>query len=511
MSKLTVDEVRAIAESDLVAFIRLVAPHLAMGDAHIDLLNWWQSDSRKDNCLVLVPRAHLKSKLVAYKALWELTRNPCETILYVSATADLAEKQLHFIKNVMTSRVYMKYWPDMINQDEGKRERWTTSEIIVDHPARKAEGIRDPSIKAVGLTTNITGFHATNIKLDDIVVPGNAYTEDGRQKVANLVSQLASIKEPEAVTDCVGTRYHPKDQYDLFLKQAYKIYNDDNEVVEEEYVWDSFVKQVEEDGVFWWPRTRRPDGKTYGFDMNVLSRIKAEYEDKTQFFAQYYNNPNDPEECRIKPEKFQYFDPKFLKNINDRWWIGDRVLNVYAGIDFAFSTRRKADYTALAVVGIDSDNNYYVLEIDRFKSDRIADYFDAILRAHRKWGFRKIRCEVTVAQTVIVRDIKENYIKPNGLSLMVDEHRPTRHDGSKEERIAATLEPKYDNLQVWHYKGGNITALEEELVLQKPPHDDCKDALTAAIDICVAPARVRRTSSFDSKVVYHSRFGGVAA
>lgn len=511
MSGLTVDDVRSIAEADLVAFIKLLAPHLALGDAHIDLLNWWQSDARKTNVLVLVPRAHLKSKLVAYKALWELTRNPCETILYVSATADLAEKQLHFIKNIMTSRVYMKYWPDMIAFEEGKRERWTTSEIIVDHPKRKSEGIRDPSIKAVGLTTNITGFHATNIKLDDIVVPGNAYTEDGRQKVANLVSQLASIKEPEAITDCVGTRYHPKDQYDLFLKQAYKIFNDADEVIGEEWVWDSFVKQVEEDGVFWWPRTRRPDGKVFGFDMNILSRIKAEYEDKTQFFAQYYNNPNDPEECRISPDKFQYYDSRFLKNVDDRWWINDKPLAVYAGIDFAFSMKRKADYTALAVVGITPDNDYYVLEIDRFKSDRISDYFEAIRRAYSKWGFRKIRCEVTVAQTVIVRDIKENYIKPNGLPLIVDEFRPTRHDGTKEERIAATLEPKYDNRQVWHCKGGNITALEEELVLAKPPHDDCKDALTAAIDICVPPMRARGYTTQDRKVVYHSRFGGVAA
>jgi phage terminase large subunit-like protein len=250
--------------------------------------------------------------------------------------------------------------------------------------------------------------------------------------------------------------------------------------------------------------------KAFGFDPQILARIRAEYSDMTQFYAQYYNNPNDPEECRIRPDKFQYYERSFLKNINDRWWINDQPLSVFAGIDFAFSTKRKADYTALAVVGIDPSNNYYVLEIIRFKSDRIADYFDAIAQAYRKWGFRKIRCEVTVAQAVIVRDLKENYIKPQGLSLIVDEHRPTRNEGSKEERIASTLEPKYDNLQVWHYKGGNIQALEEELILQKPPHDDCKDALTAAMDICVAPMKTKATPTRSStNVIYHNRFGGV--
>ena len=509
--KATIDDIREAAEQDLVAFIRLIAPHLVLGEAHIELLNWWQSGSRKSNVLILMPRAHLKSKLMAYKTVWELTRNPAETILYLSATADLAEKQLHLMKQVLTSKVYTKYWPDMIHAEEGKRERWTTSEICVDHFKRKEEGIRDPSIKTAGLTTNITGFHASRIKLDDVVVPSNAYTEDGRQKVASQISQIASIKEPEATTDCVGTRYHPKDQYHLFLNQNYKMYDENDEVVGEEFVWDSYVKTVEEEGTFLWPRSRRADGKVFGFDMNILSRIKAEYEDKAQFFAQYYNNPNDPEDLRISPDKFQYYEPRFLKNVEDRWWFGDQPLSIYAGIDFAFSLRRKADYTAIAVVGVSPTNNYYVLEIERFKTDKINEYFDAILRLYRKWGFRKIRCEVTVAQQVIVRDLKENYIKPNGLSLVIDEHRPTRHQGSKEERIAATLEPKYENQQVWHYKGGNISALEEELVLRKPSHDDVKDALTAAIDICVPPMKARGYTTSDRKVVYHSRFGGVAA
>lgn len=508
---LTFEEIRQAAENDLLVFIKLLAPHLLLGACHEELINWWQSSSRKANVMVLLPRGHLKSKLIAYKTVWELTKDPTSTILYVSATSDLAEKQLFFMKQIMTSPLYMKYWPEMIHPEEGKRALWNSAEIIVDHPLRAAEGIRDPSIKAAGLTTNITGFHATNVKLDDVVVPGNAYTEDGRQKVAAAISQIASIKEPEAIMDCVGTRYHGKDQYDTFLKQVYKVYDEaTGEVVGEEYVWDSYVKVVEENGNFLWPRSRRPDGKAFGFDMNILSRIKAEYEDKTQFYAQYYNNPNDPSNVRISPDKFQYYDRKFVRATDYGWEINGKKLNVFAGLDFAFSLSKRADSTCLVVVGVDSDHNYYVLDIERFKSDRIADYFDAILRTYRKWGYKKIRCEVTVAQQVIVRDLKENYIKPHGLNLIVDEYRPNRHEGSKEERVAATLEPKYDNRQMWHYKGGEINALEEELTLAKPPHDDIKDALTAAVDIAVAPMARRSSSSRASNIVVNGRFGGVS-
>lgn len=110
---------------------------------------------------------------------------------------------------------------------------------------------------------------------------------------------------------------------------------------------------------------------------------------------------------------------------------------------------------------------------------------------------------------MLVKELKDSYIVPNGLMLSIDEHNPTRHSGSKEERIAATLEPKYDNMQIWHQKNGMCTLLEEELMLARPPHDDIKDALTAAIDIAVAPTRNTLRTRRDN-VVFDSRFGGVA-
>ncbi len=508
---LTQDEIRAAAEADLEIFITLVAPHLVLGEAHRELIRWWTSSVRKDNVLVLLPRAHLKSKLMAYKTAWELTRDPTDTVLYVSATIALAEKQLHLIKLVLDSRIYRKYWPEMTHPDEGKREKWTTTEISVDHPRRAEEGIRDPSVKAAGLKTNITGFHATRIKLDDVVVPTNAYTEEGRTTVANAISQIASIREPGSFMDCAGTRYHPNDQYKIFLEESHKVYDEDTgEELEEQMSWDSYMKEVEKDGEFLWPLTRRMDGKKYGFSLNILAKIKAAYTDRSQFYAQYYNNPNDPDTMKIDRAKFQYYDRTKLQQMNGKWTIHGQPLNIFAGIDFAFSLAKKADYTSLVVIGVDPDWKIYLLEIKRFKSNRIKDYFQAILETHQRWDYRKIRAEVTTAQKVIVRDLKGSYIVPQGLNLMVDEYSPNRNDGRKEERISATLEPKYDNLQMWHYQGGEIADLEEELVLLNPPHDDIKDALTAAVDIAVAPRAFRSADKARSNLVTHVRFGGIA-
>ncbi len=108
------------------------------------------------------------------------------------------------------------------------------------------------------------------------------------------------------------------------------------------------------------------------------------------------------------------------------------------------------------------------MDIDRFKTDKISEYFRHILDLLNRWDFRKLRAECTAAQSAIVSELKDNYIKPNGLALKIDEHRPNRHQGSKEERIAAILEPRYDNLQMYHYRGGNCQVLEEELVSYNP-------------------------------------------
>ena len=205
------------------------------------------------------------------------------------------------------------------------------------------------------------------------------------------------------------------------------------------------------------------------------------------------------------------YDSNYLYRRDRTWYFQRERLNVVASVDFAYSTAKRADFTSIVVIGVDGMHNYYVLEIDRFKTDQISEYYKRILKLYDKWGFRKIRAEVSVAQQVIVKDLKDNYIRKNGLSLAVDEFRPSRWQGSKEERIMSTLEPKYANRQIWHYQGGNCQALEEELIYANPAHDDIKDALASAIDFSVAPLNMFNTGiTKEHEFEFSKRFGGVA-
>lgn len=497
-----VDEIRKLAESDFVSFVKVVAPYNVMGSCHEDLCKFLTNPDLKPYRLVLYPRGHRKSFYAAMYACWRVVCDPSISIVYLSATSDLAESQLRTIKGTLDSPIIRKIWPDLINIDEGKREKWTSTEICVDDPRRKAEGTRDSTVKAGGLTTNITGAHCDLIILDDMVVPKNN-TEEGRRQVMSQYSQLQSILNPGGMILAVGTRYHPKDIYATMQETVEEIYDDTGELIGKEPQWDILQKSVEENGEFLWNRQKRKDGKYYGFDFKELSRIKAGYVDKSQFYAQYYNDPNDEGSALITQDMFMYYNRDHLYTKGGVYFIKDRPLNVYAAIDFAFSLANRADSTAIVVVGVDSDNNKYVMDIDRFKTDRIQDYYSHVIAIHEKYNLKKLRAEVTVAQQVIVTALKDK-LAENSIRLAIEDYRPQT---KKEERVLSVLRPLYEDHKILHYRGGNCEILEEELKQLKPAHDDVKNALADAISISVAPRKTTFKKFKEVKVM--SRFGGI--
>lgn len=511
------EERRLRAESSLEAFINLVHPKRHLGGIHRTIIDWWTASEASSHQMLLLPRDHMKSALIAYRVAWELTKNPSLRFLYISSTINLATKQLKFIKDIITCDAYRAHWPEMVIKEESKREQWTAKEISVDHPKRKEDMIRDPSIFTAGLTSNIVGLHSDVNVLDDVVVGNNAYTQDNREKVMDQYGYLASIGGAKGRVWIVGTRYHPDDLYGELLSREVRTYDEDGTPKPPRKLYDYREWPVESvgdgTGEFIWPRTKYPDGEWFGFDADILATKKTEYRNQTYFRAQYYNDPHDVDSSPIKREYFQYYDPKFLVKTNYKWVYQREPLNLFAAVDFAFTTGKNSDYSCVVVVGVDGHKNYYVLDIDRFKTGQPSDYYKHILKLHEKWGFRQIRAEVSVAQIVLINDFKENYIRKYGLGLTVDEHRPTRADGAKEERIISILEPRYSNRQIWHYPGGWCQTLEEELIYTNSAHDDIKDALSSAIDFATGKAPVnqyRMQKENTNDYTFNSRWGGVA-
>lgn len=505
------EQIRAAAEADLEVFIRLVHPRRVLGQVHQEVIRWWTRQDAKSHQLLLLPRDHQKSALAAYRVAHKITIDPAVRILYISSTSTLAVKQVKFIQDILTSDIYRYYWPEMVNPSRFDREKWTETEFSVDHPKRKEENVRDATLFAAGLETTITGLHSDVNVFDDVVSPDNAYTETGRESVRSIYSQLASIEGTDSQQWVVGTRYHPRDVYQDMIEMVAEEYDENGEITKIEEVYEVFSRQVESagdgTGEFIWPRQMRSDGKWFGFNASILAKKRAQYLDKNQYYSQYYNDPNHADNAAISPDCFQYYDPSHIRFKEGNWFYKDRKLNVFAAIDFAFTKSKRSDYSCLVVIGIDFERNYYVLSIDRFQTDLISDYFKVILRNYEKYQFRKLRAEVVAAQKVIVKDLKENYIRPYGLALAVEDYIPPQRSGSKDERVNAILQPRYQDRQVWHYKGGNSQILEDELVSANPPHDDVKDALSNAIEIAVAPSLMSYIP-VDEEIQHNSRFGG---
>lgn len=473
------DNLRAACYGSLRVYAHVIEPHRLYGQCHDDAFDWWQQceESGISNDLLLFPRDHQKSHMIAVRCCWNIMRDPSTTIVYLSATTGLAELQVADIQQILTSDIHMTLWPDLVNPVEGKRSLWNQSSFNTDHPKRKAEGVRDPTCVAAGLTTVSTGWHCKILVKDDVVVPENAYTKEGRDKVEKKCSQMASILTTGGKEWVVGTRYHGGDHYATLMNMTIDLYNDEGVVEETRPLYATNIRVVEENGVFLWPRAARPDGVKFGFDYNELAAKKAKYSgDRLQFNAQYYQNPNDPEGDKINTSMFMYYNRNRLKFQRGKWYYLGRELNVVAGIDLAYSLSRRSDFTVIPVVGIDWEGNRYILDIARFKTANVQGYFDMLSPLYDKWRFKYCRAEVTAAQVVIVNELRGKF-EDAGLHIKIEDFRPSKHLGAKEERIAAALKPAYKDNTVYHYRGGECATLEAELTEDNPAHDDTKDAV----------------------------------
>ena len=479
-------QLRKDCEEDFMKFTKVVAPERVFGEVHKEFAQFlMESSSLSTYSLGLLPRGHQKSAIAALYVAWRIVKNPAITIVYLSATSYLAEKQLRAIKRVLESDIVRTIWKNIIEKEEAKREKWTTSEICVDHPTRKSEGVRDSTVLAAGITTNITGGHCDLLVLDDLVVPKNNNVV-GREQVLEAYAQFSSILNPDGEIIAVGTRYHPKDIYETFKETKEDVFDEEGYSVGSKNVWRIFERQVETDGNFLWSRQQRADGKWFGFDERVLARIRSGYkEDPTQFYAQYYNNPNKGSASALTEEYFRYYEPNKLKCVGRDWFYAGKRLSIFAAIDFAYSVSAASDFTSIVTVGIDEDRIYYILDIQRFKTNKILDYYNKLMQVNNKYGIKLVSAECTAAQDVIVEELKR-YIRDFGVRLRVENTRPTKN---KEERILSTLRPLYEDLRIMHYKGGECEELEKELVQVRPAHDDIKDALASAIAITVPPSK----------------------
>jgi phage terminase large subunit-like protein len=278
--------------------------------------------------------------------------------------------------------------------------------------------------------------------------------------------------------------------YALMMQLKIPEYDENEEEIGESPMWKVFQRVVEDspyrtgDGNFIWPRMQMPNGDVFGFDKRELAIKKANLTvdgELSSFMAQYYNDPNDASLQRISNENFQYMEPRHLRKDGDSWTYSGKPLRLMAAMDLAFSNlkTKKRDWTAIAIVGMDHEGYLYVLDLERFKTDKMEEYYNKAIELYIKWGFKTLVVETNNGGGLVAGHIKD-MVRKEGGSLEV-KGKPAPNDSSKFERILQILEPRYRNNEVFHNKIGYIRVLEEELKQPRPRNDDLKDAVALAV------------------------------
>lgn len=500
------DLVRGRAEKDLFSFAKLINPHYIYGDVHKDVFKFLQGPEADQ--LILLPRSHLKSHCIAVWCTWWIMKHPDTSIIYASGGEDLAQLQLGAIKNLLTSETFSYYWPGYVEEQEGKREEWNVYNIKIDHPKRKESGTRDRTVAARSIDGNMTGLHCDVLILDDIVVPKNAYTMEGRNKVRAGYAQLSSVANAGSITKVVGTRYHGDDIYGSMMSEIVESYDEDGNVVGSYKAYKVMQRVVETDGVFLWPRTRHPTtGRWEGYNQAELAKKRAKYfanGERAQFYSQYYNNPQGSDEDGLDVSNFAYFNRELLVVSDGDVTYKGKQLRVFCGADLAYTTGTSSDFSALAVVGVDQDGYIYILDLTQFKTSKYEKIYEEAERLYRKWHFRHMRFETNSGANLVAEYVKDSF-RREGIPVKVD-GKPAR--GEKVERTQIILHPRYENQTILHFTGGWMNTYEEQVILPRPSHDDLRDAVCIAIEISKPPTSKRHQTKTGSVVRLSDRFGG---
>lgn len=194
-------------------------------------------------------------------------------------------------------------------------------------------------------------------------------------------------------------------------------------------------------------------------------------------FANQYQN-------EIVPEGEQTFKKHWVRYYSE---LPENHIK-FAFIDPAISEADKADFTALSVVAVDPDRNWYVIMVKRYKINP-SEIIQLMFDVHEKYKTVMIGIEDVAFQIAILHFAIEE-MKRRGKNIPITGVKRTP-DKSKHTRILG-LVPRFE----WGSLSLSTACqdLEDELTtFPRGSHDDCLDSLASLEDIIYYPQK-RKTN-----------------
>lgn len=300
-----------------------------------------------DGHLDLWARDHYKSTLITLcGAIQEILNNPEITIGIFSHTKPIARAFIRQIKRELeTNESFVELWPDIFYPKKSQYALWSDNGIIVQRQTNPKEA----TIEAHGLVDGQpTSKHFMLLIYDDVVTRESVTTPDQIRKTTEAWELSDNLGSKDDRRWYIGTRYSFADTYGEMMNR--------NIVTPRLY-------PATEDGT--------PEGKPV-----FLSEEKWEAKKRTQrstLAAQMLQNPIAGKERMFKPEWLRSYE------------IRAGVMNIYITGDPSKGASNRSDRTAIAVIGIDANNNKYLLDGYCHRMN-MADRWQCLYNLHKKWS-----------------------------------------------------------------------------------------------------------------------------
>ncbi len=350
---------RLRASQSLLGFTEYTHPAWSTGAHHKLICEHLEAIERRDitRLIITAPPRHTKSELASRRfPAYYLGKRPDEQVISCSYNAELAGAMGRSVRNIVNSWEYAHIFPTRIAGDSRAADRWET----------KQGGV----YIGAGVNGGVTGRGAHLGIIDDPVKNrADAESQKQRESVWDwYTSTFYTRLMPHACIVVVMTRWHDDDLGGRLLQQK---------------GWTLLELPAVTDGKALWPEW---------YPLPVLEQLR-EVIGPRDWSALYMQRPQAEEGDYFKREWFRRYDepPKHLE--------------IYITHDDAVSDKGTADFTELAVWGIDPAGDIYALDWWR-KQALLDESVDALIDLIRKWE------PLTVfGETGVIRKAMEPFLR----------------------------------------------------------------------------------------------------
>jgi len=418
---------------------------------------------RQKKKVYLAPRGSYKTSLVKAFIVYCIYKYPDIRIVYGRANDADAMTVLRSIKNAMQNLpTLVRLWGD----PEKTASIWSEDRIVL---ARPNANLTDPTIVTTGLGRTLTGAHPDLVILDDLITDANYRSAATIDRSRTLVSSVFPVLEPWGALILCGTRWAHNDIYGWVMAM-------DDELFEEQGIreWSTYVRAVENDGVWFFPDKLGPD---------VIAARRRDLRQQMMLFSSwYYNSPEEIGTKLFPKHLIQWIDAKFYRSPGPHLEFPDGryvPLRVTMTIDPAPTVGRYSDFTGVVVVGCDYEGNWYILWAEAIKKVP-TDAARHILDVIRVFAPEQVAIETGQADPGMVARLQSGLrdldCKTGIVSYAATQYESKGHR-SKDARIEA-LEPYFREQKVFFMRSNSYRDLLAQLDgYGALDHDDVLDAL----------------------------------